>query len=263
MAEHGCCVPQPGQRLSTLLSCRVPEDDGGGAVKDQTFLRPAAAPSPAPPAAREQQLHCTQPLAPAVSCPVPAPLPRLSFSSARGFSVILNKRGEARAAGAGLNRVHTERGLWPHGPCAAPLAGMCVVGACVGHAHAAGPKGSAGPWFPREAGPVPVLSSDFPCRAAGSCGSTGGPGAAPAHRGDLGSFQHQCYTRNPVLHLGGCRGPGSGWGEQLPPPHRVKSTLELLCWNIPCPPGMHCCSPGICSSLAPAAAPHSLCSQEK
>lgn len=85
-AKHPCCAPRQGHGLRLLLSCRVPEDDGGCAVKDQTFLRPAAVPSPAPLLSREQQLHSIWPsaLAGTLLCsrvPVSSHHRRLSFSS--------------------------------------------------------------------------------------------------------------------------------------------------------------------------------------
>lgn len=85
-AKHPCCVHRQGHGLRVLLSCRIPEDDGGCAVRDQTFLRPAAAPSPAPLLSREQQLHSTWPSALAgtllrARVPVSSHHRRLSFSS--------------------------------------------------------------------------------------------------------------------------------------------------------------------------------------
>lgn len=78
-------LPQAGLWAKVLLCCRVPEDDGGCAVRDQTFLGPAAAPSPA--ANGEQQLHSARTTATCTGwdlhcAGVPAlPHWRLSFSS--------------------------------------------------------------------------------------------------------------------------------------------------------------------------------------
>lgn len=73
--------PWPGPRarrpghscvLRVLLSCRVPEDDGGCAVSNQTFLGPAAAPSPAPPPPPgKKQLCSIQPRPPVLAETLP------------------------------------------------------------------------------------------------------------------------------------------------------------------------------------------------
>ena len=101
-----CAVcPGQGRGLRVPLSCRVPEDDGGCAVRDQTFLGPAAAPSFAPPPSQEQQLRSTWPPAahtgwdPALrqdSRFAPLLVAELFLQSvACSFSLSLNKRGKA------------------------------------------------------------------------------------------------------------------------------------------------------------------------
>lgn len=89
--------------LTAPLSCRVPEDDGGRAVRDQTFLGPAAAPSPAPPPG-EQPRRSAWPRPPTQREPCPHRGPALALWPAAelfldavrcGLWLSLIKRGKA------------------------------------------------------------------------------------------------------------------------------------------------------------------------
>lgn len=173
-AKHPCCVRRQGHGLRLLLSCRVPEDDGGCAVRDQTFLRPAAAPSPAPLLSREQQLHSTWPSALAgtllrARVPVSSHHRRLSFSSHLSpVALIRASIKEERLELLVLDFTGGGEGAWGGGCGSVPL--LCSAAREHGQAHATGQgcRGSTGLWFPRALGRAPVLSSEFPCRAAHS-----------------------------------------------------------------------------------------------
>lgn len=170
-AKHPCCAPRQGHGLRLLLSCRVPEDDGGCAVKDQTFLRPAAVPSPAPLLSREQQLHSIWPsaLAGTLLCsrvPVSSHHRRLSFSSR--LSPVALIPASIKEERLELLVQDFTGGAWGGGCGTVSL--FCSPGRERGRAHATEQRcrGSPELRFPRSPGWMPVLSSEFPCRAARS-----------------------------------------------------------------------------------------------
>lgn len=170
-AKHPCCAPRQGHGLRLLLSCRVPEDDGGCAVRDQTFLGPAAAPSPAPLLSREQQLHSTWPSALAgtllhARVPVSFHHRRLSFSSR--LSPVALIRASIKEERLELLVQDFTGGAWGGGCGSVSL--LCSPGRERGRAVTTGQccRGSTESRFPRALGQAPVLSSEFPCRAARS-----------------------------------------------------------------------------------------------
>uniref|UniRef100_A0A8B9EMP6 Troponin C, skeletal muscle n=1 Tax=Anser cygnoides TaxID=8845 RepID=A0A8B9EMP6_ANSCY len=141
-------VRAAGRGLTAPLSCRVPQDDGGRAVRDQTFLGPAAAPSPAPPPG-EQPRRSAWPRPPARREPCPHRGPALSLWPAAelfldavrcGLWLSLIKRGKAELpvqdyagfAGGGavaLSPVQGDAGILAGG-CTAPHTTLCRAVPC-------------------------------------------------------------------------------------------------------------------------------------
>lgn len=233
-----------------LLSCRVPEDDGGCAVRDQTCRGPAAAPNPAPPLPGEQRLCSAQPLAARTSgdpalcrgsrlTPLPAaePFPRsgtcgFDLSSIKGERLELLTRV---CAGRGLQHCapHTasREAAWVPHAGSHVLQGGCQHPAWTVHAEWPGHRpvgeGSAAPAREDPAAQRGASGQLLLPTLRWGCGT---PGTKPGP---------SCST------LRGTEGSGNKVeGQQQPPPCRVKATREPLCRD----PSTHHCSPGNCFS---------------